>query len=174
MFVGWSTILFTVFHASLRFPILAVKSRVTASESKVKRKLVTSVGQAAVLSLCCHTTCCYWITELVSLSMCNSLSTNDNNHGMCHIWFSEALKLLCWRGKFKAIISSPKIVGFGFHVHTNLVPGSDFSIIPHLICNHGLLSEMSSPTIRQGKIKLSILRVKKIICSSTFSSDNIH
>lgn len=168
MFVGWSTTLFTVFRASLHFPILAVKSRVTPSESNAKRKLVTSVGQAAVLK------CCYWITELVSLSMCNSLSTNDNNHGMCHIWFSEALKLLCWRGKFKAIISSPKIVGFGFHVHTNLVPGSDFSIILHLICNHGLLSEMSSPTIRQGKIKLSILRVKKIICSSTFSNDNIH
>lgn len=55
-----------------------------------------------------------------------------------------------------------------------LVSGSDFSIILHLIYSYGLLSEMSSPRIRQGKTTLSVLGVKGIICSSTFSSDNIH
>lgn len=49
-----------------------------------------------------------------------------------------------------------------------------FPLILHLIYNYGLLSEMSSPRVRQGKIKLSVLLVKEIICNSTFSSDNIH
>lgn len=108
-----------LFNGSLYFSILFMKNRVTASESGVKRKPVASVGQAAGLSVCLHTMWCYWITELDSLSTCNSLSTNNNNHGTYHAQFSKAMEILCWRGKFKAIISYPKIVSFGFHVHTN-------------------------------------------------------
>ena len=165
--------LLAIFRA-FPFPNPGHENRVTASESYVKRKLVAWMGHTAGLSMCLCTMCCYCVTELDSLSTCNSLPTNYNNHGMCHAQFSTALKLLCWRGKFKAIISSSKIVSLGFHVHTNLVSGSDFSIMLHLIYNYGLLSELSSPRIRHRKIKLSVLGVKEIICSSTFSSDNIH
>lgn len=165
--------LLAIFHA-FSFPNSGHENRVTALWSYVQRKQVARKGCTAGLSMCLCTMCCYCITELDSLSTRNSLPTNDNNHSTCHAQFSTALKLFCWRGKIKAIISSLKIVSFGFHVHTNLVSGSDFSIILYLMCDYGLLSEMSSPRIRQGKIKLSVLGVKEITRSSSFSSDNIH